>query len=474
MSNSDPRPGPGPVAPAGARIEPTFEGVDVAVVLPTLNEELGLRRTLSDLPFDLLMRLRSDAGPLVVRLLVVDGGSTDSTVAIAGDHGIAVLRQDGHGKGQAVRQALDWLNRQRVRYAVVLDADYTYPGSMIPAVVQLLNSGSQLVVGVREPVATTKRTRRDAIHRAGNGLLNLAASQLSGSTILDLCSGFWGVRVDAVPSLHLETSGFEIEAELFMKAHRAGYTVTQIPIPYRERVGVAKLRALRDGARILLTSIRFGRRARAPTAAASSHSLLREILSIVLVHGQDELVLVADDSRKLEAEGLARQLRDSSPDARVTFAAPVSATTPPSADRVRGPGVILTLPHQEPRAERRTAVLELPSTSRVITLGGLSQQAAESAAPGAGPFSRSGGYRLLAVPADGARSAAIRAIFASLLPSEDLKELAFFEANGRNSPMAVWEEVPSDLSTSAVENHHGLPAQRFGSPPEVLVEEGLQ
>ena len=128
---------------SGPCADPTvFRGLDLAVVLPTLNEEHGLPVTLKGIPFlHLLEKGRR------VRVLVIDGGSTDRTVAVARSLGIQVIRQHGKGKGQAVREAIAWLRECGTRYAVIMDADSTYPGDMVGAVLELLEAGSHLVVG---------------------------------------------------------------------------------------------------------------------------------------------------------------------------------------------------------------------------------------------------------------------------------------------------------------------------------------
>src|ERR1700675_1320919 len=136
MSNNTARDA-GPHLDAGEDPVATFQGVDVAVVLPTLNEEGGLARTLADIPFGAMC-----SGGRTVRPLVIDGGSDDRTLEVAHERGVFVLHQRAKGKGSAIREALEWLAGQGVPYAVVLDADYTYPGTAIPAVVELLEAGT--------------------------------------------------------------------------------------------------------------------------------------------------------------------------------------------------------------------------------------------------------------------------------------------------------------------------------------------
>jgi hypothetical protein len=89
--------------------------------------------------------------------------------------------------------------------------------------------------------------------------MSSTASFLSQRPILDLCSGFWGVSTQRFADLKLTDSSFAIEAELVLKSVRRGYTIHQIPIPYHERVGEPKLRAIRDGGRILRTIIQQAR-----------------------------------------------------------------------------------------------------------------------------------------------------------------------------------------------------------------------
>jgi hypothetical protein len=281
-------------------------GLDAVILLPTLNEEAGLAATLNDLP---LAEIR--AAGWSVAPLVLDGGSTDRTCDVAAARGVTVVEQRSRGKGAAIREGLEVVRRAGARFAVVLDADATYPGSAILPALELLGSGSDLVVGVRRPDGGTPRSFRDLVHLVGNVLLNFAAGQYSRSTYLDLTSGFWAVDARKANELRLSTDHFGIEAELFLKAHQFGWNASQIPITYRERVGVAKLHAAPDGMRILLTILRFGRRSlqAAPPPISQAPTIMRDLLLTAFIHEHRDVVLLCPPDLYPQAVSLAEGLQ---------------------------------------------------------------------------------------------------------------------------------------------------------------------
>jgi len=285
------------------------------LLLPTLNEEAGLARTLDEV--DQAGRFPSGARPSI---LVIDGRSTDGTVTVAERHGVPVLEQLGRGKGGAVLEGLDWGVAHGFDRIAVMDADGTYPARRLPSVFTLLDHGADVVVGVRRRAGGGPESVRDAIHRAGNGFLNLTAAFLGRGPILDVCSGFWGVRAETLPGLALSSTGFEIESELVVKSFRRGHRVVQIPIEYRPRIGEAKLHAGRDGARILLSIARHGLATRpdpgvaVPPAGAGTPNpsdgtdRLNDLRTVLATLDPDWIRVVSAPARRGEASAIARSL----------------------------------------------------------------------------------------------------------------------------------------------------------------------
>jgi hypothetical protein len=334
---------PVPGATIGAPGAPVLPArTQAVVILPTLNEELGLARTLSDLPFD---RFRDPSYP--VEVVVVDGGSKDRTLEVARKWNIPVLRQTTRGKGAAVLEAVQWVRQQGIPHVVVLDADATYPPSAIIPALSLLREGTDLVIGVRRPVGGPPQSLRDLVHRVGNIFLSTTASALSGRTILDICSGFWAVSTEQFNTLHIGATRFAIEAELVLKALRANLDVAQFPIEYRERLGQAKIHAARDGGAILLSILEFSRGLRAPGSIPSLPGFpARQLLSIGLIAESRKAVLEYPPNDIQFANRLGLMLHRALPLAQIRIRPAQAATAPTNGTPAQSdPSCILvTLP----------------------------------------------------------------------------------------------------------------------------------
>ena len=85
----------------------------------------------------------------------------------------------------------------------------------------------------------------------GNKLLTMTANMFfsRGNKISDLCTGLWGFNDDAISTLayNLEADDFDIEAEMYVKARKHGFSFKEIPIFYANRGGATKLTSFRHG-----------------------------------------------------------------------------------------------------------------------------------------------------------------------------------------------------------------------------------
>ena len=109
------------------------------VVLPALNEAGVIANTINRIK-------RLDPG---IKILVVDGGSTDGTDKIARDLGAVVIYEPKPGVGPAVLTGLYFARRMGCTNAVVADADGQHELEKIPTMLALLSDGYDIVVGYR-------------------------------------------------------------------------------------------------------------------------------------------------------------------------------------------------------------------------------------------------------------------------------------------------------------------------------------
>ena len=216
----------------------------VLIVIPALNEVSTIGQVLDEIPFDELRRMGYEP-----RALVVDNGSSDGTRHVALEKGAEVVDEPRRGKGMAMRRAFRDVSAD---FVFMLDGDATYPPSHIPGMLHVLEDGHDVVIGSR--LAGTRAPGSiSRLNVIGNRLLTLLACTLYGVRISDLCTGYWGFRGEALSKLQLSAKGFNLEAEFFAEVARNHLRLGELPIHYRRRPTPAKLRSLRDGARIART-----------------------------------------------------------------------------------------------------------------------------------------------------------------------------------------------------------------------------
>ena len=213
----------------------------VLIILPALNEEQTIGKVIDEIP-----RQALEEKGYAVSVLVVDGSSTDKTRQIAQAKGAEVMIEARKGKGRAVRTAFEQV---KADFIFMLDADYTYPATYIPEMLDFLEQGYSVVTGSRLR-GKREEGAMSRLNVVGNHLLTLLANILYGTRISDLCTGYWGFRGEIISQLHLSADGFDFEAELFTQIARKGYPMVEVPIHYRRRQTAPKLSALKDGLKI--------------------------------------------------------------------------------------------------------------------------------------------------------------------------------------------------------------------------------
>lgn len=201
----------------------------IVVCLPTRNEIDSIK-----IMIDEIKKLGYD-------LFISDENSTDGTIDIAKKNKVPVYQRDGSGKGCGVKKAIEIALKKGYDILVLIDCDCSYPPTYITEILKYIPE-YDLVIG--------KRLMKDIrfLHRLPNIIHSLAINLLYGSKLKDINSGLRAFKVNKINDV--DAKGFDIEAQITIKALKKKLKIKEVPIKYRRRVGKSKIR-IKDGFIIL-------------------------------------------------------------------------------------------------------------------------------------------------------------------------------------------------------------------------------
>ncbi|MGX5800347.1 glycosyltransferase family 2 protein [Bradyrhizobium sp. Arg314] len=215
----------------------------VSFIVPTLNEA-------ENLPW-LLPRIPSWAHEIII----VDGRSTDDTVAVARRlrEDVKIVMEPRRGKGAALQAGFRAATGDII---VMLDAD----GSMVPeeaiVFVSALMAGADLVKGSRF-IQGAGTDDMSLFRMFGNRGLTLFVRLLYGGWFSDLCYGYIAFWTKHVRTLNCDCDGFEIETLINVRALKNHLNIVEVASFEAPRIsGSSHLRAIPDGWRVLKTILR--------------------------------------------------------------------------------------------------------------------------------------------------------------------------------------------------------------------------
>jgi glycosyltransferase involved in cell wall biosynthesis len=202
--------------------------MNVTVVIPAYNEEQALPMVLGELKRQ----------PAVREIVVVDNGSTDKTFGAAQRFHVKVVFEPRRGYGQACQAGMRAVAKE-ADVIVFLDGGYSDYSEDLPALLAPIERGeADLVVGSRKlgqaaPGSLTQQQRFSS--RLACQLIALRFKR----QFTDV-GPFRAVRRDALQGLAPRDPGAGWNAEMQVKALKAGLRVIEVPVRYRPRVGQSK------------------------------------------------------------------------------------------------------------------------------------------------------------------------------------------------------------------------------------------
>ncbi len=230
----------------------------VGVVIPTRNEAQNLYHVLPYIP------------SMVSEVILVDGNSTDNTIAVAQQllPDIRVIQQAGKGKGDALRAGFAACESDII---VMLDADGSTDPQEIPRFVEALlkkndfAKGSRFIRGGGSDDITLLRF-------LGNYALCLLVNILFGARFSDLCYGYNALWKHCLDFIEIDCDGFEVETLINLRIHKRNLKIIEVPsFEYPRLWGQSKLKVFSDGWQVLGTILRE-RRHSSPSSSALGQS----------------------------------------------------------------------------------------------------------------------------------------------------------------------------------------------------------
>ncbi|WP_299762683.1 glycosyltransferase family 2 protein [uncultured Dokdonia sp.] len=209
----------------------------IKVIIPAYNEQDSIGLVIKDIPES------------VQEVIVVSNASTDQTDDVAKKAGATVLREDTPGYGNACLKGMEYVanSKDKTDIIVFLDGDYSdYPEQLPLLITPIIEDGCDMVIGARD-----KRFRESGSMTIpqifGNWLATTLMRLFFRARFTDL-GPFRAMKYSSLLKLEMEDKTYGWTVEMQLKVLKKKMKYTEIPVKYRNRIGVSKVSGTVKGA----------------------------------------------------------------------------------------------------------------------------------------------------------------------------------------------------------------------------------
>jgi glycosyltransferase involved in cell wall biosynthesis len=209
----------------------------IKVIIPAFNEEASIGKVIEEIP------------AFVYEVIVVSNNSSDETEKVAKAAGATVLLENRKGYGYACLKGMEYIASQEIRPDIVvfLDGDYSdFPSELTKIVAPIIEDNVDLVIGSR-----IKRLREKGSmtfpQRFGNGLATVLMKLLFNANFTDL-GPFRAIKYNRLLALNMQDKTYGWTVEMQLKALKQNFTYIEVPVHYKNRIGVSKVSGTVKGA----------------------------------------------------------------------------------------------------------------------------------------------------------------------------------------------------------------------------------
>jgi glycosyltransferase involved in cell wall biosynthesis len=203
----------------------------IDVIIPAYNEENAIGKVIQDIPKH-----------LVRDIIVCDNNSTDQTSAVATAAGATALFEPQKGYGNACLKGMAHIAQKESPPDLVLflDGDYSdYPQELQVLLDTLIREDADMILGSR---ALGQRDKKSMTPQQvfGNWLATRLIRLFYGYRFTDL-GPFRLIKYPKLLALQMQDRNFGWTVEMQVKAARQKMKCLEVPVTYRERIGVSKV-----------------------------------------------------------------------------------------------------------------------------------------------------------------------------------------------------------------------------------------
>ena len=202
----------------------------IKVIIPAYNEQDSIAKVVNDIP------------KIVDEIIVISNNSTDNTAINAKNADATVLHENRKGYGYACLKGMDYIENQETKPEIVvfLDGDYSdYPEQLIALTNPIIHKNIDFVLGarVKEQREYGAMTPQQIF---GNWLATSLMKLFFGAAFTDL-GPFRAIKYEKLMALKMEDKTYGWTVEMQLKALKQKFTYLEIPVKYRNRIGVSKV-----------------------------------------------------------------------------------------------------------------------------------------------------------------------------------------------------------------------------------------
>ncbi|QXP71001.1 glycosyltransferase family 2 protein [Polaribacter sp. R2A056_3_33] len=202
----------------------------IKVIIPAYNEQDSIANVINDIP------------KIVNEVIVISNNSTDNTEVNAKNAGATVLTETRKGYGFACLKGMEYISKQETKPTIIvfLDGDYSdYPEQLTELIHPILHDNIDFVIGSR--VKDTRESGSMTPQQVfGNWLATFLMKLFFGAKYTDL-GPFRAIKHDKLLALNMVDKTYGWTVEMQLKALKQKLSYVEIPVKYRNRIGVSKV-----------------------------------------------------------------------------------------------------------------------------------------------------------------------------------------------------------------------------------------